>query len=300
MRSPLLCLLLTLMVVSCRQDFSSLQNNAEYKSKIKNSVIKVPFETYLHYRALSAENTKPQLIVMKDQEDQKNFLDTTSIVTWFPSFESYDSLNLAGIIYDQKVRANSIFSIDSILMDTTTNEINIIASIYKTNDERFPFSIPCCFVSIPKVDGVFKINKIIDINECDSIKIIPFRTVIKGHQIFYSNSPYPEIIVLRNEEDQRAFLDTTATYGYIPPFSFPDFNYTDSLIIGIIHPEVFTSLPFEINALLLKTDSLSVYAQKYYWGGVFPDPGHPCHFVGIKRENAHIFLKEIQKITFVD
>ncbi len=297
MKTLPLLVLLTLMFLSCRKDFSGLQNGAENKNKIQKSVIKVPFKIDMHYRALSVENDKLQLVVLKDPQDEQNFLDTTSVITWFPSFASYDSLNLIGIIYDQPVRANSIFSIDSILMDTTVNEINIFASIFKTNDERFPFSIPCCFVSIPKIDGEFRLKKLTDINECDSIKSMPFRTVIEGHHVFYSNSPNPELIVLRNEEDQRAFLDTTATYM---PFTFPDFNYTDSLLIGIIMNEIYTAIPLEIGALLLKADSLSVIGQQYYWGGTFPDPGNPCYFVAIKKEKSHIYLKEIQQLLFID
>ncbi len=93
---------------------------------------------------------------------------------------------------------------------------------------------------------------------------ISFRSFLQSHVLFLSSNT--AFIVLRNKDNEQAFVDTMIRGGWV----FPDFSYEDSMLVGIITGEYLdiglvaaSSDSFSIDSLIAYTDTIKVYSHLY-------------------------------------
>jgi hypothetical protein len=284
----LTCLLL--LTNSCERDFTAI---LPPDGDAISYTAPIPFNTFFFRRGYFVDFESTELVILRSVEDQNNFLDTTNSVASIPIFNFYDDSMLVGIVYGEGASLSATFTIDSVILDSSLNEARVYSHLFNPVSQMFISLAPCHFVSLPKLDANFVMNAVRVINETITGEIIPFNTFLKGDHYFFSHSASPTLIVLKSEEEQTAFLDTTDLYI---PFQFPFVNYSDSMLVGVIMNEIYVTTPFEIVSLIRNEQKIQVIARIFYGFPSLPDPGCPTHFVAIPKTDEEIELRDIEII----
>jgi len=151
-----------------------------------------------------------------------------------------------------------------------------------------------CFVLIVIIFASCQKNKLITSSE-DVGELIPFRSFLQSNVFFMSNTT--ELIVLRNKADERVFLDTIRTTN---GGEFPEFSYSDSLLVGIILGEKLdfplpaaSSDSFSIDSLKASSDFIVVYSHLFIPKIRTEDIVWPCHFVAIAKTDKKFQMEEV-------
>jgi len=266
---------------SCNKDLSSINPTEESTILPGDSIIgKLPFRTHIQRSTGFGNSTElPELIVLrsKDEEALLGF----SILR----YNHYKDSMLVGIIYGPRVSVSTNFEIDSLVADSTT--INVYSHLYNPLAQMPIYRFPNHFVSVPKSTKNVVLQNVQVINETLLGDIIPFRTFFK--EIVMIQAEYddePKLIVLRSKEDELAFLDTTET---APAFIFPEFDYTDSMLVGIKLPEKYSSgQPYDILMVTKQGDNLNVIF--HIWFPIFTEPDlvAPGHFIALEKMDVNV------------
>ena len=273
-------ILLLCVILSC--DSLGPVNGDGSNNKILSGSLS--FRSIRHSRAFICEAEKTSLVVFRSIEDKNTFLDTTRTATDYIGFNSYADSMLVGIIYGQLTSVSALFSIDSIIAYPLTHEIIVHSSLKIPISKMSIHRFHCHFVAIPKSDYQIRMNEVIITNETTTLDVIPFDDLFNDSWSFKNNTSSPNLVVLRDKQGEIAFLDTTVFYMH---FEFPEFSsYEDSILVGMIMPEVGTPPSFEIVSLILKEDTVTVNTQEWInlLSGSISDLAHPCHFVIISKE----------------
>lgn len=279
-----------LLTNSCERDSTAIIPPGE--DTISHTT-QIPINTFFFRRGYFIDFESTELVILRSAEDQNNFLDTTNSVAGIPIFDSYDDSMLVGIVYGDGASVSATFAIDSVVLDSSLNEVRVYSHLFNPISQMSIALAPCHFVSLLKLDTNFVMNDVTIINETMTGEIIPFKTFLKGDHYFISHSTSPTLIVLKSLEDQAAFLDTSDLYI---PFQFPSVNYSDSMLVGVVMYEIFVTTPFEVVSLLKFDQKIQVTAQIFYGFPGLPSPGCPTHFVAIPRTDDEIELKDIEVI----
>jgi hypothetical protein len=136
-------------------------------------------------------------------------------------------------------------------------------------------------------------NKSITSTE-DVGELISFKSFLQSDVFFLSSST--ELIVLRNKADEQEFLRTIRTSGS----EFPEFSYTDSLLVGMIlgsEPDSgsppASSDSFSIDSLKAFSDYIAVYSHLFLPKIRTGDIVSPCHFIAIEKTDKKFRMKEV-------
>ena len=237
----------------------------------------ISFRSFFFRRAYFEDVQTTRLLVFTSSEEQDAFMDSAPrMSSFFPSFASYEDSIMVGMIYGAEVSVSETFQIDSITVTTYPSAMTVYASLLQTIGKLALYANPSHFVVLPKMRADSIKNQVIIRSEQADGEILFFRTYTRGHHHFISTSAEPSLIVLSNQLEEAAFLDTTTLFS---SFEFPTFGYGDSMLVGVIMNQEFTNLPIDIVSLVKSQTILIVDAQRFLGFGVLPDPGYPSHFV---------------------
>lgn len=256
---------------------------------------KLSYRTIIHSKSYIRDLEKTQLIVWRSIEDQNAFFDTASTADRYVRFTSYEDSMVIGIIYGELISVSVTFSIDSVIATPSTQEMKIYSHLHYPVRRMYIKGWHCHFIALPKLDFDVTINEINVSYETTIGEVISFSTFIKNRFSIINSTSTPNFVVLRNKQEQDAFLDTTEVYHF---FEFPEFSvYDTSLLVGVIIPKYPVAVQFEIIELISENDTVEVSTQYWdnWWVATLPDPCHPCHFVSIpkKYDNSTFVLNHM-------
>lgn len=242
------------------------------------------FRSIIHSKGYIRDSDQTQLIVWRSIEDQEAFLDTTLTATEYVGFNSYEDSMVVGIIYGELISVSVTFSIDSVVATPSTQEIIIYSQLHFPIREMLVKGFHCHLIAIPKSNFDITMDEINVTYEATLGEIISYNTLFNFRHSLKNATLTPYLIILSNKQEEITFLDTTEVYH---PFLFPEFSsYDDSILVGVLMPEKYTSIYFAILSIISCGDTIEVSTQ--YWvnsyGASFPDTGHPCHFVSIPKK----------------
>ncbi len=248
----------------------------------------ISFRNIIHSRTFVEGVDSTQLFVFYNLADQQAFLDTTNTITSHINFSAYDDSMVIAIIFGEEISLSSTFSIDSLVADSNKNEISVYSHLYFPVGQMSYKSTQSHFIAIEKTNMGVVFEEIQIIEEQASGEIIPFVSFLKGSDGFASNPNHATLILLKDEEDESAFLDSISYFT-----DFPDFDYSDSMLVGVISKQFNHVTPFEIVSLIKRENLLEVTGN-YFYGGMLPAISQPFHFVAIEQMNVEVKIDTIR------
>ncbi len=268
-----------LLLISCVKDPSSIST----KTNLPEDELwgNIPFNNYFHRTGwFSNPSNLPTLFVLRSREDEEAYFGW-----YFPPYRHYQDSMLIGIVYGPKISVSTSFRIDSLVADSTT--IHAYSHLYYPLAQMAIFSYPNHFVSLPKSSKKVILEDVQLIHEPLTGEIIPFRTFFKEDGMIHANSnDPPRLIVLRSKAEELAFLDTTQT---APAFVFPQFDYTDSMLIGIKLPNIYSSGdPYDILMVIRRNNDLNVIFHIWFPLVTEPDLVAPGHFIALQKMDINV------------
>ncbi len=251
------------------------------------------FRTILHSRGFIFEQVNKTLLIFQHLEELNTFFDTTHTLTSYINFNLFNDSTLIGMVYPSEVSLSAAFSIESLLIDSSANTIFVKSHLYDPIGKMTAKSFQSHFIAIPKTDFTIIADEITVIHETTTGTILPFYNFLQSSDGGFSiSSQAPKLIVLKNKQDQNQFLDT------IPYFSqFPDFEYNDSMLVGIIAQQFNHVTLFEIVSAI-EIDNKIKIAGQFVWG-VLPALSRPFHFVSMQKSVIPIEIDTLTGISSI-
>ncbi len=259
----------------------------------------IPFTTVMRWRSNKSNYDLNAQFVLKSENDRLNFLELPGSV-FIPEqpFEFWRDSIMVGIVYGKRMSIIAEFEIDSLILNLKDERIEAYSHINDPlGDNVMPFQY-FHFVKIPTYDLPLFIYEISDSTALPRGDSIPFRTLFNRRNPFRVSTPTPFMVVLKNKNDEEDFLKTTSKTCFgISCFTFPDFAYGDSMLVGVIGYGTSSSISFSILALMNKENRIEVNAAYSFFGsGLLFDHNNPIHFVVIKNSDSEFTLNELSHI----
>ena len=276
----LLFVILIIFITACSD------KNLTDPAEPTNSTVKIPFRTHRHSSILFSEEPVNPLVILRSLEEEQQFIDTTRPLSSTFSFSSYDDSLLIVLRSPYHISVSNHFAIDSLVADTLLNVLTVHAHNFFPISKMSLLNTHCHIVAIPKIDIEIE-YKIIESFETTEGTIIPFNSFLNWDYGSYSGE-MPFLVTLNSISEQDSFLDNINLHQ-----KFPEFDYTDSMLVGVFSHGFNHITPFEIVSLIQFGNIIKVFSQ-YYYVGMLPAPERNYHFVGIENTELPFIMEPIK------
>jgi hypothetical protein len=283
--SLFIILIMSTILFFCTKDKSIISSNEQ------NQYSNVDTRSILHGRDFLYDIQKNSLFVINTSLELQTFLDSVKTYFHFPQFNSFEDSMIIGIVLKEEYNIGTTFSIDSIVAEA--NKTTIFSHVYYPVNQMSGKSSPCHFVVTPKHEQPIIMNSISQKYEPLIGEKILLRKFYYGIGFDSEYDDPLKLIVIKNKQDEKSFLDTT--HVGVKPFKFPEISYSDSMLIGVQTPARYSSsVGFELVSLIKNADTLYVNALLYFpSGGFYSDLVSKTQIVVIERDDAFIKLNEV-------